>query len=131
MQDFTSAGPQRGASAPPQTQLHGRMMRYDSVLSSLSSARLASQPFPLASALSTAVSTAASPSAADAPLAEAWAALASIVGEQVDAKKERFVGPAVRERQFARAYGDAWEKESGRELRNQISRGGMEFLQRQ
>ena len=107
------------------------MMRYDSVLSSLSSARLASQPFPLASALSTAVSTAASPSAADAPLAEAWAALASIVGEQVDAKKERFVGPAVRERQFARAYGDAWEKESGRELRNQISRGGMEFLQRQ
>lgn len=124
----STPGPARGTEAAAPSQLHGRMMRYDAVISKLNTARLDSLPFTLASALGAA---AAGGSDSSAPLREAWDATARIIGERPLAGNEAFAGPVVRQRQFALAYGPAWNGPEGRELRAQITRGALEFLQAQ
>ncbi|KAN0061165.1 nuclear pore complex subunit [Thecaphora frezii] len=120
-----------GAGGASMSQMHGKMVRYEMVVSRLNSSRLEGYSLAVAHAFMDAVQA-----LADDPkqkqLYDCWQAVAHIVREQ-DVRDGEFTTKAVQERQYASAYVDPthWHGIEGDSLRKNIIVGAKAYLEEQ
>ncbi|TKY89944.1 hypothetical protein EX895_001242 [Sporisorium graminicola] len=111
------------------SQMHGKMARYQMVVSRLNSSRLEGYSLALAHAFIDAISGLGE-DAKNKELHESWKALASMVREQ-NVRNGEFSAKPVKERQYAPTYVDlkAWNSLDGINLRKELIDGSKAFLE--
>lgn len=113
------------------SQLHGKMARYEMVVSRLNSSRLDGYKLALAHAFIDALSNLGQ-DAKNKELQESWKAIAAMVGEE-DVRNGEFTATPINERQHAGAYIDLqrWNGANGVELRKALRRGAQTYLEKE
>ncbi|SAM84527.1 related to NIC96-nuclear pore protein [Ustilago bromivora] len=111
------------------SQMHGKMARYQMVVSRLNSSRLEGYSLALAHAFIDAISGLGE-DAKNKELHESWKALASLVREQ-EVRNGEFSTKPIKERQYASAYLDlkGWHGVDGINLRKELIQGSKAFLE--
>ncbi|EPQ25972.1 uncharacterized protein PFL1_06427 [Pseudozyma flocculosa PF-1] len=120
-----------GGGGASMSQMHGKMVRYEMVVSRLNSSRLEGYNLAVAHAFMDAVRGLAE-DPKQKQLHDCWQAIAHIVREQ-DVRDGEFTTKAIQERQYASAYVDPanWNGVEGVSLRRNIVDGAKAYLEEQ
>ncbi|PWN52304.1 NIC-domain-containing protein [Violaceomyces palustris] len=118
-------------SSSTMSQMHGRMVRYDTVISRLNSSRLEGYSLALCHSFMDAIQGMGEDSKKK-QLLDCWQAVSHMVGEQ-DVRDGEFTTKAVKERQYASAYVDTkdFNGPDGTTLKKRLTEGAKGYLQAQ